>query len=510
MGYFKNEQALRSLFGNRAFSDLKALIDPCCKVQGGLTLTKVTYSDLLTLIDASGLSSGQLYLITDFRTVTYIQFSGSGLGSEEIHTGDIEPMIVQAASASDIGASIISTVNPTDIINYSLFFTDREYDAVAGESTGIITYREDTINKNSRDFDFRNIIFRRWETVNGSGNYDSFTNTGNGYQDFAPYPSSNCSSNKIGSVLSAASGFGVPYWLDNTVFQNGFNVIGNSIEIAFVNTCQGLVKFNSIHILANNIVANLLNFNIVNVFSGNTLSDTARANVCRIIQNNEVSSIDQNTCNEISDNNFTGVIQSNVGSYIINNTTTNPTASISDNQVKEIHGNSGFTVITNNTGELILDNYLCEITYNNVNQISQNNLISLGLLIIKGNSGSQIIDNAHTVVTGMNIENNNVNRILNNDWGNTTGILNNNGNDLSLNNFKGAGVFSSNSFCTFYGNTNNGNDIQKNLFMADITGLTFVPTAGMSGGSASVTLYDSIAGNVEQILTGGVLSYIAF
>ena len=53
-------------------------------------------------------------------------------------------------------------------------------------------------------------------------------------------------------------------------------------------------------------------------------------------------------------------------------------------------------------------------------------------------------------------------------------------------------------------------DINQNLFMAAIQSKTFTATAGMQAGSPSVTLLDAVDGDVEQILSGGVLSYVTF
>jgi hypothetical protein len=46
--------------------------------------------------------------------------------------------------------------------------------------------------------------------------------------------------------------------------------------------------------------------------------------------------------------------------------------------------------------------------------------------------------------------------------------------------------------------------------MTAIQGKTFTSTAGMQNFSPSVTLLDAVDGDVEQILSGGVLSYVTF
>ena len=53
-------------------------------------------------------------------------------------------------------------------------------------------------------------------------------------------------------------------------------------------------------------------------------------------------------------------------------------------------------------------------------------------------------------------------------------------------------------------------DILNNNFLASIYGKTFTPTAGMQSINPSVTLWDNTSGDVEQILTAGVLSYVSF
>ena len=88
-----------------------------------------------------------------------------------------------------------------------------------------------------------------------------------------------------------------------------------------------------------------------------------------------------------------------------------------------------------------------------------------------------------------NIENNIINYITDTDFGGKT--------------LKDS---SGNSF------TNNiiDQDILNNNFLASIYGKTFTPTAGMQSINPSVTLWDNTSGDVEQILTAGVLSYVSF
>ena len=277
------KSSIYATFGRYYGEKLYKLLYDCCSGRPGsfcyevkkCSRIEVTYNELVSLINTNSLIPGNTYVITDFQTVTYIQYSGSGIGNEEIYKGDIEPMLVHAVAPNKVDTKIESTIYPTDIITWKPFFQDREWDAVLGQSTGVITSREDTILKLKRDFDFRNIIFRRWETVNGSGIFDSFFNTGFAYQDYPPFTTSGDGSSNcyIGSLLQFSAGFGIPYWLDNTVgkqstysmnikFAYGNNVEGyfdtnGEILYCFLNKVSGNFIYNNVDIYLNNNVATL-------------------------------------------------------------------------------------------------------------------------------------------------------------------------------------------------------------------------------------------------------------
>ena len=150
--------------------------------------------------------------------------------------------------SNKVDTKIESTIYPTDIITWKPFFQDREWDAVLGQSTGVITSREDTLFKIKRDFDFRNIIFRRWETINESGIYDSVLNTGFAYHDYPPFTTSGDGSYNcyIGSPLIANSIFGIPYWLDNTIGKQSTSFM--NIEYAYGNNIEGFFEIGRAHV----------------------------------------------------------------------------------------------------------------------------------------------------------------------------------------------------------------------------------------------------------------------
>ena len=556
---------------------------------------EVTYTELLNLISTNTLIAGRQYLITDFQTVTYIQFSDN-IGDEEIHTGAIEPMLVQAVSSSELATEIWSTVYPTDKITWKPIFNDRDYDAVLGQSTGVITSRYDTINKLYRDYDWRNIIFRRWETVSGSGIFDNPTDTGFAFQDYPPFPAVDAFYVSIGSPTVQASNFGIPYQLDNTV---GKTIMQNlKYQICFAvnvegdfSTSEGIGILNTIISTYDPLITPVFALNNVQLVLSNVL-DNIFDNTGTFISNNSrlnnTLQISLNICSEIGGNNFDGqivnnqvgqiidntsqlvncLIQRNVGNSIADNV---DFANITDNSVirignnigdgiqnmtisnnvgNSISNNSQFANIANNNVAFIEDNTssamdiennvgnvirnntdLQEISDNNVTTITDNVSNGAGNFILKSNSGVllsfnevggnvtiqnnnffQIYDNvfpSDTIVIG-----NNVNSILNNSFDIVRGFNYNVG-DLFNNNTFNLTVgmpkdFTGNVFGTLDSNTILLRGVNNNTFIANIENKTFTPTVSMDSATPSVTVYDTTAFHVEQILSGGVLSYVAF
>jgi hypothetical protein len=342
----------------------------------GVVATNIVFSQLETLISTSQLIAGSWYKITDFQTAHYIQFSDS-ISNEEIHTGAIEPMLVQAVSSSELATEIWSTVYPTDKITWKPIFNDRDYDAVLGQSTGVITSRYDTLLKLYRDYDWRNVIFRRWETVSGSGDYNNYTDTGFAFQDFTPFNLIEGAFDvSVGSGLELNQiGLGLPYQLDNVVFQLDCAV--SKVSLGALSTFQEIFAVNNIDILLDQLC--LLEF-------GNN-------NITYVQSNQFDGEVSHNTLVELAESELSYDFLNNTGTFFINNS------------IDGTFDDNNFSYLENN------------------------------------------------IVTG---------------------------------------------------------DINRNLFMAGIENKTFTSTAGMQAFSPSVTLLDAVDGDVEQILSGGVLSYVTF
>ena len=137
--------------------------------------TDVTYDELVAKIGAEELICGSYYNITDFATVHWMVDSEEEyiLDGEAriVHTGETEPLVVFATSASTLAEEAYSPAHPEDVIRYD-WDSDRWqdipafYDGNASEVVdgwkGVIYRREDNITGNRCNFDFREITYRVW------------------------------------------------------------------------------------------------------------------------------------------------------------------------------------------------------------------------------------------------------------------------------------------------------------------------------------------------------------
>lgn len=138
-------------------------------VMEDVDIIDVTYSQLLNLINTSGLTPMYHYKITDFRT-THWMFNGEGVecnGGVPL-VGPIEPLIVFATTVKDIDNIAYSTIYHNDEIEYNWdvndFILDDCFNTVP-DFRGVITYRREVNHNNSAGWDIRAVKFRRWESV---------------------------------------------------------------------------------------------------------------------------------------------------------------------------------------------------------------------------------------------------------------------------------------------------------------------------------------------------------
>jgi hypothetical protein len=495
----------KTITGNKNFIDLQATTYISGNIWlgstnggsgggGGGVVVPITYNDLVNLAGANNLTQTNYYLITDFQTVTYIQFSGGGVGSEDINVGAIEPMLVQAATSNSFSTNIISTLVPTDEITWVASFADRDWDAVAGQSTGVITSRYDTINRLYRDYDWRNIIFRRWETVSGSGIFDNPFDTGFAFQDYPPFPAL-AFNVSIGSPTVQAFNLGVPYQLDNTVGKTDMSLLKYQICFAVnvegdFSASEGIGILNTIistydPLITADFVQNnveLVLNNVLDTIQGNTvfyIADNSRLN--------NTLEIGGNICFGIEGNNFDGQIVNNQVGQIIDNTSQLANCLIQYNNGNNIDSNVDFANITSNS----------------VNKIFNNIGDGIQSMTISNNVGNSISDNS----SFSNIENNNVAFIENNtstamDIENNVGNVIRNNTDLQ--------TISDNNVTTITDNVNNG---AGNFILSSNSGvlLSFNDVSGnvTIQNNNFFQIYDNVFPSDTQVIGNNVNSIFA-
>lgn len=181
----------------------------------------------MELLNSSSLKPGQYYQITDFATAHYIQYTdsnGDGTGGdEEVHIGDVEPLIVKALYENVLDTRAFSPNNPLDDITYVPDMDDRAYDYCQAQGKGCIIWRFNKQAEYGRDYDFTAVVFRRWESSPGSGVYSSMLPVeGADYQETLAQDSLfACLKSVIKSIGPASEVAGIPYWLDNFVIPAG-------------------------------------------------------------------------------------------------------------------------------------------------------------------------------------------------------------------------------------------------------------------------------------------------
>lgn len=448
---------------------------------GAALMVSKTYDQLIASINASTLIPGQQILLTDFQTAAYIQYSGpgpTGIGGEEVTIGAVEPLVLRAISSNKLSAFAESPSYPGDQIIYTPVLADREWDYCEPQGKGCIVFRKDLPIDSSRDYDFRTVVFRRWETVPGNNIYLSITPVaGSAFQDSLCYgpnavfiKSVNVRS-QLGQGVDIADG----YWLDNTIFN--INTLLTNITLAFGNTIAGndvnaIAVSNNINIMVrNSFYFNTFAYNDINEFSENSiysasLESGVANNVISICERNMVTTIVDNRCTEISQNeatkinaNSASLIQNNVmpASNIIGNVANeiydNTCSGIEGNNSWDIHGNSNTGIISGNvSGDIDTNSNAGKITSNIAEGITNNS--NTGDI-----SFNTINENIQANTNVGNIKNNTGSEIIGND--NNGGI---NANEVSaINaNSRAVGLIANNIGFTVSNNSNSG-DIQNNV-----------------------------------------------
>jgi hypothetical protein len=281
--------------------DLIALIN-----SGGGTID-TDFASIETLIASNGLVPMTWYRF-EHTTVHYVQ-DITNIGSEDIHYGTPEYIYILANSTNTFYKNAISESHPEDTLHWEYFTVDGYNDAVLGESTGTITYRCDAKLNRSKQHDFRNTVFRLWESVEDSGIFDSNINTGFAYQDFPSFPLGYEENVHIGGVNDyLRDALMIPYYNDNTLIFDAnlegfyaFKTIGSWLNLipsgAQLSEINALLLTNA-NGISNSFIAtsldNQLGGGILNTHINNLISNSGDFS----ISNSDVGEFSGNTTDE--------------------------------------------------------------------------------------------------------------------------------------------------------------------------------------------------------------------
>ena len=406
-----------------------------------------TFNDFNNYVNGSTLIPGGIYVIADFQTRHYIQYTdsiGDGTGgSELVNVGSTEPLAVLALSPNTYNSDVKSLSYPDDEIKWKHNLNDREFEYAnnpSGVGKGHILYRK-SLNENSRDYDFRNVVFRRWN--DGTGTYSLVMKIDAiNHFDYIDYYSFQevqqpFRKNEISSIGTLANNFGVPYYLDNIIISTFSTAFGNylvghgvTFEIASLTENRinlailsdfrnpsASVNFNQIDsIMDSNFYCNSISFNQVKSIQSSTFSSEFVGNISVNVTNSTLGDVNSNKINTIDNSNIISLYD-NIGDSIVSS------------NIGTVSSNSFVTIISS-TMSYFFGNVVDAVQYNNVATMSGNiaNTIVYNQSVAINNNMVDTIQN--NVISGQ-ILNNNVNEIVNNSGtgsisGNTSKIINDN------------------------------------------------------------------------------------
>jgi hypothetical protein len=315
---------------------------------GGL-LNK-THAEMVAMQGAGTFVPGQWYKITDFATM-YEQpdYTGTTLANivavttPIVKTSAIEPIHIQAITATKLNPFAFQNEYAKDIIKYELAYTTP---ITATPTKGRITFRQDEYG-NTTFYDHRTVLFKRYKDLDnifssvydltyGSSEFLTFNALGVGsaqvYNNFIPktilyngfdLPNvvfrgnafdntfgsyfgnntyiGNCTNNKVGSAYANAH---FTVFVGNTISVMIRNVIRKNFQYNIIkyilsdSTINAVFTNNTVYSLTTStITANLFANNLIDTFQGNTINTTLN------FTNNEMQTFNANTVLNLFQNN---------------------------------------------------------------------------------------------------------------------------------------------------------------------------------------------------------------
>ncbi|MCJ0743118.1 hypothetical protein [Pedobacter montanisoli] len=169
--------------GITAFKNLKNLIGGGGSGENGLQPSiSLTYTQLRNLKDNALLVPGQKYIINDFQStfnecellydnVTKINSLNF---TDNVYSGDVEPIIVTAAGVDTLEPLAYSTIYPEHILEYT---TDNLLQEVLASTKGTILYRRDVSRNNYFSLDMVALKYKYNETECNAVDFNGCYNT---------------------------------------------------------------------------------------------------------------------------------------------------------------------------------------------------------------------------------------------------------------------------------------------------------------------------------------------
>lgn len=204
-----------------------------------------TIAELRALMASNGLKVGAKYKSTDFTTI-YDQPDYDSSGNPKISvvtkTGVVEHLVFTANSDSTFDSYVSSVEYPTDKIKFDWTFTQTEY--MNAPAKGRIVERIDD-HFNRADYDFRNVLYLRYESSTGSGVFNSWKDNGEASQEFLTFDYAMSFHFVIKDSKITSSVLSLPFILPNIIttgdLSAGVTIGSNSRNITFMAGCTGSV-----------------------------------------------------------------------------------------------------------------------------------------------------------------------------------------------------------------------------------------------------------------------------
>jgi hypothetical protein len=167
---------------------LDSLIDVNARIKNGDSIYFFrTFAQLKSAMSAHTLKGGASYQMTDFTTI-YDQpdFHANGTPKDTVvvKTASVEHLVFIANSDSTFDSYVSSIEYPSDRLTFDWNYVITE--SMSAPAKGRISERIDERN-NRADYDFRKVLYLRYESSTGSGIFSEWKDNGEASQEFPTF-----------------------------------------------------------------------------------------------------------------------------------------------------------------------------------------------------------------------------------------------------------------------------------------------------------------------------------